>query len=348
MAPVLASVLLVLIPPGDESLVVRPMYLGEEPPMVRSARHIFLRLEEPAGVADDRASSRDVAMASARSLVKRARAGSDFAKLAAAHSQDPDASTGAVLGTFAAGMLSPPLDRFLFSASLGEVSDPMGDERGIHILQRIESHVAVRQILLRGSAGEVRARCAGIAAELRAGADFADLARARSEDAESAKRGGQFAIYERGPADSLLKAAAFALRVGEVSEPIESPFGWHLLQRIPLEDADPTLSEPTFVRLRGILLLVDQDSPEGRDRTATSGLADRLHERLRAGEDMRKLAREFDEDPGGKEREGDLGWVFRSQPGLSKELKRACLLRVGDIAEPQRTAAGYLVVRRER
>ena len=63
---------------------------------------------------------------------------------------------------------------------------------------------------------------------------------------------------------------------------------------------------------------------------------------------MRKLAREFDEDLGGNEREGDLGWVFRGQPGLPKELKRACLLRVGDVAEPQKTAAGYLLVRRER
>jgi peptidyl-prolyl cis-trans isomerase SurA len=348
MVLVLAFAIVPLVSLSGESLVVRPMYLGDSPPPVRSARHILLRLEESAGDPDARSSSHSAAMARAQSLVERARAGSDFARLAAEHSQDPDASAGAVLGTFAAGMLSPPLDAFLFSADLGDVSEAIADERGIHILQRIESHAAVRQILLRGSSGDVRARCAEIAAKLREGAEFADLARARSDDPESAKRGGEFAIYERGPADSLLKSAAFALRVGEVSEPIESPFGWHFIQRIPLEEADPSLAEPTFVRLRGILLRVDETTPGGRDRAATSVLADRLHERWSAGEDFRELAREFDEDHGGKGREGDLGWVFRNQPGLSKELKRACLLRVGDVAEPQRTAAGYLLVRRER
>jgi peptidyl-prolyl cis-trans isomerase NIMA-interacting 1 len=346
MLSVLAFALATLTLTGGESLVVRPIYLGEKPPQVRSAQHILLRSAEPGGGSDDRARSRDEALA--LSLVERARAGSDFAKLASEHSGDPDAATGAVLGTFAPGMLSPRLDGFLFSAEIGEVSDPLVDDRGIHILRRIESHAAVRQILLRGSEEEVRARCADLADKLREGADFAELARTRSDDRESAARGGKFAIYERGPSDALLKSAAFALQVGEVSAPIQSPFGWHILQRIPLDEMDPSLAEPSFVRLRGILLRVDEASPAARDRPRTLDLADRLHERLRGGEDMRALAREFDEDVGGKEREGDLGWVFRNQPGLPKELKRACLLPIGQVAEPQRTAAGYLLVRRER
>ncbi|MFN0007485.1 MAG: peptidylprolyl isomerase [Planctomycetota bacterium] len=348
MLPVVAFALVPLTLSVGESLVVRPMYLGEKPPQVRSARHILLRSAEHGGVSDNRARSRDEVMALARSLVERSRAGSDFAKLASEHSEDPDAATGAVLGTFAPGMLSPHLDAFLFSADLGSVSEPIGDDKGFHILQRIESHAAVRQILLSGPEVEVRARWAEIAGKLREGADFSELARTRSDDRETAARGGQFAIYERGPADALLKSAAFGLRMGEISEPIQSPFGWHVLQRIPLDEMDPSLAEPSFVRLRGILLRVDGTSPQGRDRVRTLDLADRLHQRLRAGEDMRELAREFDEDVGGKEREGDLGWVFRNQPGLPRELKRACLLRIGDVAEPQRTAAGYLVVRRER
>lgn len=348
MLLVLAFTVVPLHLPCGESLVVRPMYLGEKPPEVRSARHILLECAGPGSASQERARSREKAMELATSLVERARAGSDFPKLASEYSQDPDAATGAVLGTLAPGMLSPPLDAFLFSAGIGEVSEPLVDDHGIHILQRIESHAAVRQILLRGPPEDARARCADIAGKLREGADFAELARTRSDDAESAARGGQFAIYERGPSDSLLKSAAFALRVGEVSEPIQSPFGWHVLQRIPLDEADPSLAEPSFVRLRGILLRVDETPPIGRNRAQTLDLADRLHKRLLAGEDMRKLAREFDEDLDGKHREGDLGWVFRSQPGLPGELKRACLMRVGDVAEPQRTAAGYLLVRRER
>lgn len=348
MLPVLALVSASLLSAGEESLVVRPMYLGEEPPQVRSARHVLLRCAGALGVSGDGERSRDEAIAGARSLVERARAGSDFEKLAVEHSQDPDAPLGAVLGTFAPGMLTPTLDGFLFSADLGAISDPLVDDRGVHVLQRIESHAAVRQILVRGPQEDARARCADIAGKLREGADFADLARTRSDDRESAARGGQLAIYERGPADTLLKSAAFRMQVGEISEPIETPLGWHFLQRVPLDEMDPSLAEPSFVRLRGILLRVDESSPGGRDRARTLDLADRLHQRLRSGEDMRKLAGEFDEDLAGKQREGDLGWVFRRQPGLPRELKRACLLRVGEVAEPQRTAAGYLLLRRER
>jgi len=346
--PLLASIVGSFLVLGEESLVVRPMYLDPEPPPVRSARHILLRYSGAVGAPDAPAPPREEAIAGARALVERARAGSDFEQLAAEHSVDPDARLGAVLGTFAPGMLTPPLDAFLFSAEIGALSDPLVDDRGVHLLQRIESHAAVRQILVRGTEEVARARCAEIAAKLREGADFAELARTRSEDPGSAARGGPFAIYERGPADSLLKSAAFRLRVGEVSEPIRTPLGWHLLQRVAPETLDPALAEPNFVRLRGILLRVDESTPGARDRARTFELAQRIHERLRSGEDMRSLARELDEDPGGKEREGDLGWIHRGQPGLSRELKRACLLRVGEIAEPQPTRAGYLVVRRER
>jgi len=347
MLLVLAAALVSLLPPGGESLVVRPMYLGEQPPRVRSARHVLLRCAGALGVPAEDGPSRDEAISRARTLVERARAGSDFEKVAAENSQDPDARLGAVLGTFAPGMLTPTLDEFLFSAEIGDISDPLVDDRGVHILQRIESHAAVLQLLVRASSEEARARCAEISRNLRAGAKFADLARTSSDDRESAARGGQFAIYERGPADALLKSAAFRLQVGEISEPIETPLGWHFLERVPLDEVDPALAEPSFVRLRGILLRVGEGSLGERNRVRTLELANRLHERLRAGEDMRRLAREFDEDLAGKQREGDLGWVFRRQPGLPRELQRACLLRAGEIAEPQRTAAGYLLLRRE-
>ena len=337
-----------LLAPGEESLVVRPMYLGPEPPPLRSARHILLPYAGSSGAPTDRVPSREDAVAIARGLVERARAGSDFEALAAGHSADPDAKLGAVLGTFAPGMLTPALDAFLVSAEVGAVSDPIVDDRGVHVLQRVESHAAVRQILVRDSREDARARSAEIAATLRKGADFAELARKRSDDADSAARGGQFAIFERGPADTLVKAAAFRLRVGEISEPIRSPLGWHVLQRVLPETLDPSLAEASFVRLRGILVRVGEGSPGERDRVGALELARGLHERVRSGEEMRALAREFDEDPGGKEREGDLGWIHRGQPGLSRELKRACLLRVGETAEPQPTRAGYLLVRREK
>ena len=332
----------------DGSLVVRPLHLGESPPPVRSVRHILLGYRDAVGASGDEATTREGALALAAELVARARRGVDFAQLAAEHSDDPNAHRGAVLGSFAPKVLAPALDKFLFTADPGEISEPIVDERGVHILQRIETHAAVLQILIRGEGSEARARCEALVTRLRSGADFSELAREHSDDRESAARGGQLAIYERGVKDTLLKSASFRMAIGEILGPLESPIGWHVLKRVPIGEVDPSLAEPTFVRVRGILLRLDESSAIHGEHAHAAELALDLFHRIRDGEDMRSLAREFDEDPGGKEREGDLGWIHRGQPGLSRELRRACLLPVGQVAEPARTVAGYLLLRRER
>jgi hypothetical protein len=152
----------------------------------------------------------------------------------------------------------------------------------------------------------------------------------------------------RSRADVLLKDVAFRLAEGEISRPVESPFGWHLLRRVPLEGFDRSLEEPSFVRLRGILIGIDEDSLDGRDTAQALDLASRILARLEKGEDMISLAREFDEDSGGRQRAGDLGWILRTQPDLAPPLQRACLLRMGDFAPPTRIPQGYVILRRER
>ena len=196
---------------------------AKRPPEVRSARHILLQVSEAR-----RCLGRSGSHSGARRWRTLARSWNALGPARTSRSWPPSTRRTRTPRPVPCWVRSLPAccrrpsTHFLFSAGLGDVSAPLVDDRGIHILQRIESHAAVRQILLRGSAEEVRARCADIAAKLREGADFADLARTCSDDPESAERGGQFAIYERGPTDALLKSATFALRVGEVSEPIES------------------------------------------------------------------------------------------------------------------------------
>lgn len=331
---------------GEPSLVARPMHLEESPPPVRAARHVLLRYRGSPGGRPGAATQRtpEDAVRLARDLVARARAGEDLERIAAEHSEDGDSVRGGVLGSFVQGALAPELDRFLFSAEEGEVSDPIQSGGCVHVVQRIDAHAAVLQIFVRGSGDEARTRCRTIADEIRAGADFGEIARKRSEDPDSAARGGELAIYERGAEDTLLKAAAFRLRTGEVSAPVQSPLGWHLLKRVPVAEVDPALLEPSFVRLRGILVRTG----DARKPSEAFELAKRLHERLSGGEDMRRLAREVDEDPGGKEREGDLGWIHRHQAGLSPALRRACLLQVGEVAEVQPVPPGYVILRREK
>jgi len=332
------------------SLVVSPMYLDETPPPLRSARQILLLHDRVAGSPERR--SLEETLSLARDLVTRLRAGLDFEQQAGRISQAEDASRGGVLGSFAPGMLAGELDRFLFTAGIGDVSDPIDSAAGVRILQRIDTWAAVRHILVRGEDDASRARCERLLKRLGEGEDFAKLAREHSEDEQTAGVGGDLAVYERGPADSMLKAAAFRMEVGAVAGPLRSPLGWHVLQRVPPESFAAAVRENNFVRLRGILVRFDGAGGTGpaalRNAHEARALIDGLRRRLAEGEDMVDLAREHDEDPGGRERRGDLGWIHRRQPGLPQVLRVACLLNVGDTTGPAVTSAGYLILRRER
>jgi foldase protein PrsA len=60
---------------------------------------------------------------------------------------------------------------------------------------------------------------------------FAELARKFSEDEASAKAGGDLGCFARGVMVDELEKAAFALKVGEVSDVVRTPFGFHIIQR---------------------------------------------------------------------------------------------------------------------
>lgn len=85
--------------------------------------------------------------------------------------------------------------------------------------------IKVRHILVdtEEEASEIRALLDG-------GADFAALAEAESKDTVSAARGGDLGLIARGDTVPEFEAAAFALGDGEISAPVQSPYGWHIIQ----------------------------------------------------------------------------------------------------------------------
>ncbi len=332
------------------SLLVSPQHLATEKPAVASARRIVLAYAGVPGSALTRTSTG--AQELALEIVVRARAGTDFARLAAEFSNAPDARNGGEMGTFVPGILAPALDAFLFTAKVGETSAPVELGTGWCILQRVPTHAAVLRIQVAGD-GERRAkRRQEVEHRLRAGDDFAVVATDLSDDSASAARGGQYAVFERGANDALLKRMAFEAEVGAVVGPVDlPPFGVNWMKRVPLDAVDPSLREDQFVRLSAILFPFD--TAVGADpRTTPSELeaknvADSVLQALDAGVDFSKLAREHSGDPGAKEVGGDLGWVHRSTPNLADAVSNAFLLAPGAHSIVQRAPAGWVIVRRD-
>ena len=90
-----------------------------------------------------------------------------------------------------------------------------------HILIKVDSDEAADVALARIT--EIRER-------IESGEDFADLAREFSEDPGSANQGGSLGEVERGVMVPTFEAALFSMEVGQLSQPVKTPFGWHLIK----------------------------------------------------------------------------------------------------------------------
>ena len=171
------------------------------------------------------------------------RRGANFAQVAATYSDAPDALQGGNLGWRPSARLPSLFLETLEKLQPGDVSDIMRSPNGFHILKLLEKRgkaaaagvqqTHVRHILLRARDGlsenEARERLQRLRDRVTAGADFAELAKTNSEDA-SASKGGDLGWVAAGDTVPEFERAMNALKDTEVSPPVQTPFGWHLLQ----------------------------------------------------------------------------------------------------------------------
>ncbi len=97
----------------------------------------------------------------------------------------------------------------------------------------VPEQVRVAHILIRvgnGKDDEARAKAEALRAKALAGADFTALARENSDDPSVSRNGGELGFFDRNTMDAAFTAAAFAMTTkGEISAPVKSAFGWHII-----------------------------------------------------------------------------------------------------------------------
>jgi peptidyl-prolyl cis-trans isomerase C len=109
-----------------------------------------------------------------------------------------------------------------------------------------EEEVHAKHILV-----DSEAEAKKIIGELKAGADFATLAKQYSKDPGGAQQGGDLGFFKKDEMVSEFAAAAFALQPGQVSQdPVHSQFGWHVIQVVERRRADPPSFEQAHDELR--------------------------------------------------------------------------------------------------
>ncbi|MDP2197405.1 MAG: peptidylprolyl isomerase, partial [Sulfurimicrobium sp.] len=171
------------------------------------------------------------------------RTGKDFRQVAASYSDAADALQGGVLGWRPAGQLPTLFVEALEAMNTGEASPVLRSPNGFHILILLDKRgkdvpfvvrqTRARHILIKVneimSEQDAKNRALQIKERLDNGADFAELARLHSEDG-SASRGGELNWLSPGDTVPEFEKAMDALKPGALSEPVRSPFGWHLIQ----------------------------------------------------------------------------------------------------------------------
>lgn len=219
------------------------LYLEENKASVSSAveynvAHILVRIPEQAS--PERIEQMRVRAERAR---QQAQAGGDFAQLAASTSDAGDALRGGALGWRAPGRLPELFAEALRDMQPGAVSPLLRSPAGFHVLKLLErrgigaaapvTQTHARHILLKTSEvvseEDARRRLAALRERIVAGADFGELARLNSEDG-SAARGGDLGWVYAGDTVPEFERAMDALKPGELSAPVRTPFGFHLLQ----------------------------------------------------------------------------------------------------------------------
>jgi peptidyl-prolyl cis-trans isomerase SurA len=125
-----------------------------------------------------------------------------------------------------------------------------------------------------------KAQADSIVLELRRGADFATAARRFSEDPGSKEQGGSLNWFRRGVMVPEFERVAFSMKPGVVSDPVESPFGYHIIQVERVQPAE--------VQARHILLVPEIDSAHV---AAARARADSVQKALLAGASFDSLQR---------------------------------------------------------
>lgn len=191
----------------------------------------------------------------AKQLIKQLNEGADFGKLAVSYSADSQALKGGEMGWAKIEELPTLFTQALSTAKKGDIVGPIRSGVGFHILkvndlrgevQNVSvTEVHARHILLKTSPvvtdEQAQQRLTHLAADIRSGKiSFSAAAKQFSEDPASSNQGGDLGWISTESFDPAFRDALIKLKKGQLSQPVHSTFGWHLIELLDTRQADKT------------------------------------------------------------------------------------------------------------
>lgn len=217
------------------------------------ASHILIRVDYEALPQDTLAAYTKI-----KNIREKALKGEDFAKLAQTYSEEPGAKeSGGDLGYFSVFNMVYPFENAAYNTKVGEISDIIRTSFGYHILKVKDRRarlpkISVSHIMISDKKGartfNPEERINEIYTMLKQGENFESLAKQFSDDKNSAVQGGILKPFTKGELRAPeFEDAAYTLKnPGDMSKPIKTDFGWHIIrlnEKLPMESFDQQKEE---------------------------------------------------------------------------------------------------------
>lgn len=170
--------------------------------------------------------------------------------------------------------------------------------------------------------------------KLKDGEDFAKLAKLYSEDPASAKRGGDLGFTQRGDLVPEYEAVAFNLKDGEISDIVQTQFGFHIIQLIERRGER--------IHTRHILIQV---KPTEEDEKRIVEQLKEIRQKILDGADFSEMALKYSDDENVTKDKGHLGVFELDKLQIPQFRQVLANMKPGEISEPFKTDYGYHIVK---
>lgn len=193
----------------------------------------------------------EAARAKAERIVEDLRKGQDFKQLAATFSNSSEALKGGDLGWRKLSAIPTLFTELVPKLHKGDVEGPIRSPSGFHVIKLLDTRgsatervtkTRVRHILIKPNDlvtnEDAKKKLEAIRGRVLAGDDFGDLARGNSDDKGSAVKGGELGFVSPGALVPEFEQAMNALEINQLSEPVQSQFGWHLIQVLERKESE--------------------------------------------------------------------------------------------------------------
>jgi len=187
----------------------------------------------------------------AEQTVAELRNGKDFGETAISVSDDDNALKGGDLGWRSMGQIPTLFTDIVATMQQGDISDPIRSPSGFHIIKMLETEGSVQHIITKTKVrhiliktneliddAEAQKRLLALKERIIDGDDFATLARSHSDDKGSAINGGSLDWVSPGALVPPFEQAMNKLAINEISNPVQTQFGWHIIQVLGRENQD--------------------------------------------------------------------------------------------------------------